>query len=575
MFQLQSWGFPPLVSRVRLQAEELLRARGDCEPLGIHWIQKFLSRHDDLRSTFATPRDQERVNAITYSTVSDWFRLVEEMISVHKINQGDVYNMDEKGFTMGQINKQKVIAAKGTLPAIMSQSSTREWVSIIECISADGFLLPAFIIFKAKVMKKSWMDELEQGNIIALSDKGWTNNTLGMEWFRRMFNPVTKQRQQGEYRLLILDGHASHITNEVIRFCLEVKIILLCLPPHTTHVLQPLDVGFFLPLGSLYSTELLRVMSGDRSVNVDKHDFIKVYQKARRQTGTASTIASAWARAFLFPFEPRELLKTLLKEDNNLQMRPFTPPEVTFRSSDGTSHTYVIKTPGNVAEFDNLVHKARDGPREVLPFLKLNRAFEKLYVNHLNTEAINLELRKAQQQKNDKTKRSKEQLGKGLVMSHEILNKRLQKAQQLQDDKAAESKRKDIEIRRQKAAKKAKRKEDWLEKTFLHSIEYIASLFGDKKALSPKKRSVQQLVETPLLANQTVDFDAFVLAPPMAPSPSKSPERLIGRKPVHQRQKPQPRAQIAATKEQDVEEALPPPQFLRIGRQIRAPKRPD
>ena len=105
------------------------------------------------------------------------------------------------------------------------------------------------------------MNELERGNNIAISDKGWTNNTLAFEWFKRVFDPYSKKRQQGEYRLHILDGHASHIMSEVIQFCINEKIILACLPAaHTTHVLQPLDVGFFQPLGSLYRTKLLRLI---------------------------------------------------------------------------------------------------------------------------------------------------------------------------------------------------------------------------------------------------------------------------------------------------------------------------
>ena len=55
------------------------------------------------------------------------------------------------------------------------------------------------------------------------------------------------------------------------------KIILACLPAHTTHVLQPLDVGLFQPLGSLYRTTLLRLIKWDSSANVDKVDFIDLY----------------------------------------------------------------------------------------------------------------------------------------------------------------------------------------------------------------------------------------------------------------------------------------------------------
>ena len=138
------------------------------------------------------------------------------------------------------------------------------------------------------------MNKLERGNNIAISDKGWTNNKLAIEWFKRVFDLYSKKRQQGEYRLFILDGHASHITSEVIKFCINEKIILACLPAHTNHVLQPLDVGFFQPLGSPYRTKLLRLIEWDSSANVDKVDFIALYQRARSETAKLTTILSTW-----------------------------------------------------------------------------------------------------------------------------------------------------------------------------------------------------------------------------------------------------------------------------------------
>lgn len=48
--------------------------------------------------------------------------------------------------------------------------------------------------------------------------------------------------------LLILDGHGSHLTDRMIELAIEHDIHLYCLPPHTTHRLQPLDVGVFGPL---------------------------------------------------------------------------------------------------------------------------------------------------------------------------------------------------------------------------------------------------------------------------------------------------------------------------------------
>ncbi|KAF2179253.1 CENP-B protein, partial [Zopfia rhizophila CBS 207.26] len=63
-------------------------------------------------------------------------------------------------------------------------------------------------------------------------------------WLKH-FDTHTKKRTIGAYRLLILDGHESHNSLEFTEYCKENKIVTLCIPPHSSHILQPLDVGCF------------------------------------------------------------------------------------------------------------------------------------------------------------------------------------------------------------------------------------------------------------------------------------------------------------------------------------------
>ena len=150
--------------------------------------------------------------------------------------------MDEKGCPLSVIGKTKVIVGRSERKRYMTQCGNREWVSLIECINITGAVLDPFVIFKGKVQMRDWWDHFDCGHI-TVSPKGWTTNELSVEWFKRCFDPESKKHQKGEYRLLILDGHASHVSTEVIKFCTENKIILLYEEPHTTHLCQPLDCG--------------------------------------------------------------------------------------------------------------------------------------------------------------------------------------------------------------------------------------------------------------------------------------------------------------------------------------------
>jgi hypothetical protein len=90
---------------------------------------------------------------------------------------------------------------------------------------------------------------------IAVSNNGWTNNELGVAWLKH-FNAYTKTRVVGTRRLPILDGYESHHSLEFQEYYKENNIYTLCMPPHSSHLLQPLDVGCFSPLKRAYSREV-------------------------------------------------------------------------------------------------------------------------------------------------------------------------------------------------------------------------------------------------------------------------------------------------------------------------------
>jgi hypothetical protein len=73
-----------------------------------------------------------------------------------------------------------------------------------------------------------------------------------------VFERFTKSKARRQYRLLIFNGHGSHVTSDFIDFCDSNKILLAIFPPYATYSLQPLDVVVFAPLAAEYLRELDR-----------------------------------------------------------------------------------------------------------------------------------------------------------------------------------------------------------------------------------------------------------------------------------------------------------------------------
>jgi hypothetical protein len=83
-----------------------------------------------------------------------------------------------------------------------------------------------------------------------------------MEWIRQVFEPATREKACGKQRLLICDGHDSHISGDFLAYCYENQISLLVMPPHSSHLLQPADIGVFGPLATYHGQETDRLTSG-------------------------------------------------------------------------------------------------------------------------------------------------------------------------------------------------------------------------------------------------------------------------------------------------------------------------
>ncbi len=80
--------------------------------------------------------------------------------------------------------------------------------------------------------------------LYAKSPNGYMDSELYLLWFQHIFlKYACKERPL----VLIQDGHKSHITIDLIDEARKNKVEIICLPPHTTHVLQPLDKVLYGP----------------------------------------------------------------------------------------------------------------------------------------------------------------------------------------------------------------------------------------------------------------------------------------------------------------------------------------
>ena len=157
--------------------------------------------------------------------------------------------MDEAGIMEGLGVNGLVVGAAELRKAHLKEPNRGNWMTFIECISAEGEALDPLVIFRGKSVQQQWFPNESLENFqdwsFTASENGWTSNELAVEWLTKLFIPRTQPEDKNQYRLLVLDGHGSHITDEFMYTCFKNNVYLLFLPAHTSHILQPLDLSFF------------------------------------------------------------------------------------------------------------------------------------------------------------------------------------------------------------------------------------------------------------------------------------------------------------------------------------------
>src|SRR5258706_16402896 len=95
------------------------------------------------------------------------------------------------------------------------QAGSREFISVLASIYADGTALPAALIYKGPTnsLQDTWMQDVGPDDEVFFtsSSNGWSSNEFGLDYLTKVLDPLTKAKAKRSKRLLIVDGHSSHV----------------------------------------------------------------------------------------------------------------------------------------------------------------------------------------------------------------------------------------------------------------------------------------------------------------------------------------------------------------------------
>ena len=153
-------------------------------------------------------------------------------------------------------------------------------------------------VFPGSRFRYNPLDGYVDGAYFGKSENGWMVTELFYGWITNHFSAhIPPERPV----LLLVDVHATHIDVETSKFCTQNGILLYCLPPHSSHLTQPLDVGFFGALKYNWRKAIDSYKVATLGCSVTKETFARVFNTAWTNTVKMSTIVKSFARAGIYP----------------------------------------------------------------------------------------------------------------------------------------------------------------------------------------------------------------------------------------------------------------------------------
>lgn len=311
----------------------------DAPVISEQWVKRFLRRHPELHIGRQKTIEMARKDTHDPELVDDWYQHFEKVIKDNGIQSSDIYSTAETGFRIGVGPDQWVITHVG-------RDTDRESLTAIEAMSTDDFVAPPMFILNENKRMESWFEHLQGDESIAASETGTSNDIIAYQWIQR-FHDATRSRTRGTHRLLVLDGHDSYCTYEVLMFCQSVNIIPFFLLPHTSHLCQPLDVGVF----QAYENHHLQPIANASIAGCNetsKTELLNAIGELRRFAFEMSSIKTGWQESGLFPFCPAKVVDSLHQQTTPSASRGASP------------EPGLLLTPSKPADFERLGAALRD-----------------------------------------------------------------------------------------------------------------------------------------------------------------------------------------------------------------------
>jgi len=270
-------------------------------PFAQSWFDGFKRRHPEITIAKAQKLNLLRARATSEPIIDQYFHDLKSVMDLYDLHSRpeNIWNIDETGLMM-EHTPSLVVCGSHTKPQAVT-SHRGKTVTIIAAGNAVGSRLPPYFVFPGKRWNDQLLDGACPGASGTVTESGWSNSLVFMDFLKNHFRkhvPVSDSTS-----ILLFDGHKSHVNLTLKEWGQENNIVFFVIPPHTSHVTQPLDIGCFGPLKRAYHSECQSFMRQTPGIQINRLNIAALSSKSYNKSLTPANLISSFAKAGIFPLD--------------------------------------------------------------------------------------------------------------------------------------------------------------------------------------------------------------------------------------------------------------------------------
>ena len=205
-----------------------------------------------------------------------------------------------------------------TRATVNSNGSKARGLSGIFAIRANGVKIPLHLIFPGTLACEEWLEGVPDDQVWIQTSRtasGGTTSKVFLAYIRWLVEFLNAVNDPIPY-ILVMDNLGAHVTAEVREMLLNNNVILVLLPPWTSHFLQPLDVSVFRSFKERLRNDIRRDLKDNRNLKepgglIKKSHFAALIWGAWNEGVSSNVVKKSFRSVGIYPFDEGKLQETI------------------------------------------------------------------------------------------------------------------------------------------------------------------------------------------------------------------------------------------------------------------------